>query len=106
MEKVKLTRSELAMLDALIADLQEGENETSILTDADFKAAFIGGIIRVTRKIIRVTAKITPVTVRLIGRLPASLAAEAKGAGGLGELVGKDGNLSVDALIKLRKAAE
>ena len=106
MEKVKLTKAELAMLDALIADMQEGEDETSILADSGAQAAFIGGIIRVVRRAIRVTAKITPVTVRLVGRLPASLAAEAKGAGSLGEMVGKDGNLSVDALIKLRKSAE
>ena len=106
MEKVHLTKTELALLDALIADMQEDKTTAAPLTAASSSFSFIGGITRITQRVLGITFRITPVTVRLAGRVFTGSLAESDEAKQFNELFGKDGSsLSVDKLIELRKAA-
>ena len=104
MEKVKLTKAELALLDALIADMQEGD-ESSMMADSASNFSFIGGITRIARRAFNITVRVTPVAARTVGVL-SSAASGTEGAKGLADIMDSDGEtLSVDQLIELRKAA-
>lgn len=106
MEKVKLSKAELALLDALIADMQEGEgNESTLSAGSGDILSFIGGITRIARRAFRITVKVTPIAARAAGVLGVAASGDA-GAKGMSELLGNDGEtLSVNQLIELRKAA-
>ena len=104
MEKVKLSKTELALLDALIAEMQEDEGtESAMRADSATNWAFIGGITRVTRTAFKITTKVTPVTIQLVG---GKVKIPGMGTRELGEVLDSDGEtLSVDQLIELRKSA-
>ena len=109
MEKVKLSKSELAMLDALIADLQEETDQPSVLSDQAVSAPFTATIARlvmnrITHRAMILTVKVTPIAARAAGHFLTG--SGTSGAQGLSDVMGSDGEtLSVDQLIKLRKAA-
>lgn len=107
MEKVKLSKAELALLDALIADMQEEKDKSTLtadLTKQSFIGGIIGGLTRVTRQATKITARITPIAARAAGQFLTG--SGTGGAQGLSDLMESDGEtLSVDKLIELRKAA-
>lgn len=107
MEKVKLSKAELALLDALIADMQEDDESalTADLTKQSFIGGIVGGLTKVTRRAFKITVRVTPIAARAAGVAGVSASSD-EGARGLSEAFGGDGEtLSVDKLIELRKAA-
>lgn len=107
MEKVHLTKAELALLDALIADMQEGDNEPTLAAGSAGNLSFIGGITRVARKAFNITVKVTPVAARVVGQALGGAASGSETSKQMSALLGSDGGtLSVDQLIELRKAAQ
>lgn len=100
MAKVKLTQQELAALDALIAELQNG-NKT---VEADFaEPAFITAVARVAVQATKVAIKATPYVADVAEVATAILGREAKDETNKQlEKLAREG-LSVEKLIELRK---
>ena len=98
MSKVKLSKAELAALDALIASFG---NEDSIKSSPD-NFAFITAIARVTMAATKVTLRATPY-VADVTEIVAGLS--AKDSTDLSKLTDATGSLSLEALIKLREEA-
>ncbi len=88
-----LSKTELAALDLLIASMEE---EQAALGPND-PAAFIGNIIRVTRRVTRVAIQVTPVATRFIGG-----ASAMAGTAGLAEAGELPPEVSLEDLIALR----
>lgn len=100
MAKISLTKSELAALDALIADLQD--DSTAQEVDVPAQALFIGAIAKTIAKTVGIAAKTTPMIMQLAGRMKTS---STQSDEGMSEVMSDDGQtLSVDRLIELRKS--
>lgn len=98
MAKSSLSKSELAILDALIADLK-GDNEIVEANSAE--PLFIAAIARTAVKAIKVTVQATPVVTQVVEAIGAANALNEAEIGALSKQA-KDG-LSLDNLIELRK---
>ncbi|GAB3800539.1 hypothetical protein GCM10028819_26050 [Spirosoma humi] len=116
MAKISLSKSELAVLDALIAEMQESEGTgtaTPQEVDVSAQAMFIGAIAKVVAKAAGIAAKATPIAVKAtpmvmqaVGRVRSAQAGpEGVEAEAMNSLLSEDGEtLSVDKLIALRKS--
>ncbi len=96
MSKVKLSKAELAALDALIASF---DDDAAVQSYGGTDLAFIAAITRVTRIATKVVVKATPYVTEAIG------AASAGDKVNIESITDAKGNLDVNALIKLREAA-
>ncbi|KIA91725.1 hypothetical protein OC25_20445 [Pedobacter kyungheensis] len=98
MAKSGLSKAELAILDALIADLQ-GDNE---IVEANSAAPlFITAIARTAVQAVKVTVKATPVVTQVVEAVGA---ANALNEAEISDLSKEANNgLSLDKLIELRK---
>ncbi len=96
MSKVKLSKSELAALDALIAAI--GNESPTYSAGNDF--AFIAAIARVTKAATKVAVKATP----YVAEVTPAVIGEANNKDNFSELM-DGGDLSLESLINLRKAA-
>ena len=98
MAKSSLSKAELAVLDALIADLK-GENEIVEATGAE--PLFIAAVARTALAAVKVTVKATPVVAQVTAvAIGANALADTEFSGQSKEA--KEG-LSLDKLIELRK---
>jgi hypothetical protein len=102
MSKVKLSKAELAALDALIASY---ETDSTLHADGAESFAFITAIARVTAAIAKVTVKATPVVINVATAIAGGAKSHAHQES-LAQMAGKDGDLSLEALIKLRNEAK
>ena len=95
----KLSKTELMALDLMIQVMKEEQ----LGIEADV-AAFIGGIVRVTKKIVNVTQKVTPV-LRVTTQLTPIVNGPIKTTTTLRAAEEKlDPEVSVEALIAIREA--
>ena len=103
MSKIRLSKEELAVLDALITSMESGE-----YSPAADSAAFITAIVRTATAATRIVTKATPVVTQVTQVTPTVTeivggAAELKED--LSSFVDQAGNLNLDKLIELRKKA-
>jgi hypothetical protein len=101
MSKVKLSKAELAALDALIASY---ETDSTMVASGPESLAFITAIARTIVAVTKVAVKVTPVAVNVATAVAGGAAANSHKEG-LAQLTGKNGELSLEALIKLRNEA-
>ncbi|WP_293312148.1 hypothetical protein [Pedobacter sp. UBA5917] len=98
MAKSSLTKAELAILDALIADLQ-GDNE--IVESNSASPLFIAAIARTAVKAVKVTVKATPVVTQVVEAVGAASSLNEAEISSLSKEA--NNGLSLDNLIELRK---
>jgi hypothetical protein len=98
MAKTSLTKAELAILDALIADLK-GDNE--IVESNSAAPLFITAIARTAIQAVKVTVKATPVVTQVVEAIGAASSLNEAEISDLSKEA-NDG-LSLDKLIELRK---
>jgi hypothetical protein len=101
MSKVKLSKAELAALDALIASY---ETDSTLHAEGAENFAFIAAIIRVAQVVTKTVVKVTPVIVNVATAVAGGAKSNAHQEG-LAQMMGKDGELSLESLIKLRNEA-
>lgn len=99
MGKVKLTKTELAVLDALITSF---EDDGKLQSQGAENLAFITAVARVTVAATRVTVKATPYVVDAATALVGGTATSTEK---LNELMGGQKNIDLKTLIKLREEA-
>ncbi len=99
MSKIKLTKVELAALDAMIASM---ESDSSVYGNSVDSAAFITAIARTAIAVTRVATKATPVVTQVT---PEVVGAAANVSENLSRIADKGGNLNLDSLIELRRQA-
>jgi len=78
-QRLRLTETERLALDFMIAALREGDEDTASLAFDPQEAAFIGGILRVTRQAVKVTQRACPFVIQA-ARLTANLAGGGRAA--------------------------
>jgi hypothetical protein len=101
MSKVKLSKAELAALDALIASY---ETDSSLHASGPESLAFITAIARTIVAVTKVAVKVTPVAVNVATAVAGGAKSNAHQES-LAQMTGKDGELSLESLIKLRNEA-
>lgn len=99
MGKVKLTKTELAVLDALIASF---EDEGKLQTQGGDNLAFITAVVRVTAAATRITVRATPYVAEAATALVGGTATTPEK---LNELLGDQKNIDLKTLIKLKEEA-
>ncbi|MBO9674121.1 MAG: hypothetical protein J7577_11795 [Sphingobacteriaceae bacterium] len=97
MAKSSLTKAELAILDALIADLQSDE----IVESNSAAPLFIAAIARTAVQAVKVTVKATPVVTQVVEAIGAASSLKEEEISSLSKEA--NNGLSLDKLIELRK---
>ncbi|MFD2583466.1 hypothetical protein ACFSR6_13290 [Pedobacter vanadiisoli] len=97
MAKSSLTKAELAILDALIADLQSDE----IVESNSAAPLFITAIARTAVQAVKVTVKATPVVTQVVQAIGAASSLKEEEISSLAKEA--NNGLSLDKLIELRK---
>lgn len=96
MSKVKLSKAELAALDALIASFDNEKIQSS-----PENLTFITAVARVTVAATRVAVRATP----YVAEATAAVLGDSADSTDLSKLINTEGELNLDALIKLREEA-